>query len=30
MGKTVQQNTTDLSRSYDLSDIQDIVETLKG
>jgi hypothetical protein len=29
-GKTVQQNTTDLSRSYDLSDIQDIVETLKG
>jgi hypothetical protein len=29
-GKTVQQNTTDLSRSYDLSDIEDIVETLKG
>ena len=29
-GKTAQQNTTDLSRSYDLSDIQDIVETLKS
>ena len=29
-GKTVQKNTTDLSRSYDLSDIQDIVETLKA
>jgi len=29
-GKTAQQNTTDLSRSYDLSDIQDIVETLKA
>lgn len=27
-GKTAQQNTTDLSRSYDLSDIRDIVETL--
>jgi hypothetical protein len=27
-GKTAQKNTTDLSRSYDLSDIRDIVETL--
>jgi len=29
-GKTAQQNTTDLSRSYDLSDIRNIVETLKA
>jgi hypothetical protein len=27
-GKTAQKNTTDLSRSYDLSDIREIVETL--
>jgi hypothetical protein len=29
-GKTSQKNTTDLSRSYDLSDIREIVETLKA
>jgi hypothetical protein len=29
-GKTAQKNTTDLSRSYDLSDIRNIVETLKA